>query len=353
MKKFLSIILIITMLFCLFGCKKSEPDDEPVPGIENEVTEKEDKTDETPEINDEPVKEDTPEPDDEPLKEDTPPQPDTNDDDNVFEGTATIFDKYDGYLVVEYMGEPIKVNCDNWNDFKVYDRVKICGDRVELDKKIYYVLRGDDSYIQYEIINANVTKPAFIEDEVGELIGAKPVIYLYPEKETNVDVALDVEGKLTCVYPDYNGLWQVTAQPNGTLTDKNGREYYCLYWEAAFEKEFDNPKDVGFVVAGCDTAEFLRKKALELGLNEREANEFIIYWLPQMQDNEYNYIYFALDEYEKKAKLKIKPAPDTQIRFMMLYKPLDGKIEVKEQILPKTPERDGFTLVEWGGCKLK
>ena len=72
-----------------------------------------------------------------------------------------------------------------------------------------------------------------------------------------------------------------------------------------------------------------------------------------MQDNKYNYIYFATDEYEKKAELKVEPAPDTQIRFMMLYKPLDKKIAVKEQVLPKTPARRGFTVVEWGGCKLK
>ena len=43
---------------------------------------------------------------------------------------------------------------------------------------------------------------------------AKPVIYLYPEAETDVTVTLDYDGELTCVYPVMNGnSWMVTASP--------------------------------------------------------------------------------------------------------------------------------------------
>ena len=35
---------------------------------------------------------------------------------------------------------------------------------------------------------------------------AKPVIYLYPEAETDVTVTLDYDGELTCVYPVMNGI---------------------------------------------------------------------------------------------------------------------------------------------------
>ena len=47
---------------------------------------------------------------------------------------------------------------------------------------------------------------------------AKPVIYLYPEEETDVTVQLDFNGTLTTTYPAYNGGWTITAQPDGTLT---------------------------------------------------------------------------------------------------------------------------------------
>ena len=46
---------------------------------------------------------------------------------------------------------------------------------------------------------------------------AKPVIYLYPEAETDVTVTLDYDGELTCVYPVMNGnSWMVTASPDRT-----------------------------------------------------------------------------------------------------------------------------------------
>ena len=67
----------------------------------------------------------------------------------------------------------------------------------------------------------------------------KPVIYLYPEEEMEVTVKLDFDGTLTSTYPAYGDGWTVTAQPDGTLTDEKGREYYCLFWEGSLDTEFD------------------------------------------------------------------------------------------------------------------
>ena len=44
----------------------------------------------------------------------------------------------------------------------------------------------------------------------------KPVIYLYPEEETQVSVQLALDGGLTCTYPAYQNGWTVTAAPDGT-----------------------------------------------------------------------------------------------------------------------------------------
>ncbi|HIY21421.1 MAG TPA: hypothetical protein H9841_05930 [Candidatus Flavonifractor merdigallinarum] len=38
---------------------------------------------------------------------------------------------------------------------------------------------------------------------VGSSKSAKPVLYLYPEEETQVRVKLDYDGKLTSTYPAY------------------------------------------------------------------------------------------------------------------------------------------------------
>ena len=182
-----------------------------------------------------------------------------------------------------------------------------------------------------------------------EPVEEKPVIYLYPEKETEVSVNLDFSGKLTATYPEYNGGWKVFAKPDGTLFDENGREYYCLFWEGISGAEYDFEK--GFCVPGDETAEFLETVLPKLGLSSKEANEFIIYWLPRMQENEYNLISFQGEAYTETAKLEIVPKPDTLIRVFMAWKPLDEFIEIEPQEL-SSPEREGFVAVEWGGAKI-
>lgn len=177
---------------------------------------------------------------------------------------------------------------------------------------------------------------------------AKPVIYLYPEKETEVDVRLDYDGRLTVTYPEYRNGWRVTAQPDGTLTDADGNEYSYLFWEGVSDEAYDFRE--GFCVQGCDTAEFLREKLSLLGLTPREYNEFIVYWLPKMQGNPYNVISFQGEAYTDRAALSVSPAPDTTLRVFMTYYPSETAVELPAQELTPT-ERIGFTLVEWGGAE--
>ena len=175
----------------------------------------------------------------------------------------------------------------------------------------------------------------------------KPIIYLYPEKTTDISVALHYTGKLTCTYPPLGNGWRVTAQPDGTLINHaDKKEYSYLFWEGESDTRFDMSR--GFVVAGKDTAAFLQEKLAFMGLTPREYNEFIVYWLPQMQDNPYNLITFQDKDYTDQAKLVITPNPDSLLRVFMVYKPLHQKITVPEQAL-KPFTRTGFTVVEWGG----
>lgn len=177
----------------------------------------------------------------------------------------------------------------------------------------------------------------------------KPVIYLYPTEETDVRVTLDYDGVLTAAYPAYEGGWRVTARPDGTLTDASGREYYCLFWEGAGGAQHDFSR--GFCVAGSDTAAFLEDALRQLGLTDKEANEFLIYWLPRMEGNAWNLIAFQSDAYTEAARLTIDPAPDTLLRVFMAWKPLEKAVDIAPQTLT-APERRGFTAVEWGGAEV-
>ena len=186
---------------------------------------------------------------------------------------------------------------------------------------------------------------------VMEATSEKPVIYLYPEEETRVNVKLDYDGRFTSTYPSYEDGWTVDAAPDGTLTDPDtGRQYYCLFWEGETDTEYDF--STGFCVAGADTAAFLEGALADLGLTEKEANEFIIYWLPKMEGNAYNLISFQQEAYTDNAVLTIDPAPDTLIRVFMAWKGLDQPVEVEPQSL-SAPERTGFTAVEWGGTEIQ
>ena len=183
------------------------------------------------------------------------------------------------------------------------------------------------------------------EAEAGD---AKPVIYLYPEEETEVTVRLDYDGTLTCTYPAYEDGWTVTAAPDGTLRDEAGQTYSYLYWEGAAQTEYDFSQ--GFCVPGADTAAFLEDALSRLGLTRREANEFIVYWLPRMEPNPYNLIAFQSAAYTNRARLTVTPEPDSVLRVFMAWKSLDAPAEIPEQDLPAF-DRTGFALVEWGGAR--
>ncbi len=188
-----------------------------------------------------------------------------------------------------------------------------------------------------------------IEAQEIEVILLKPIIYLYPPDTTQVHVALNYAGDLIHTYPRYGQHgWSVTACPNGTLYDGSGRSYYALYWEG--NQHYATTPSAGNVVASDQSIPFLEKSLAQLGLNEREANEFIMYWLPQLEQHPYNLIHFATDAYNMEVPITVTPTPDRTIRIMMTMIPLQHPIDFPAQSLEGSPHaRSGFTLVEWGG----
>ncbi len=278
------------------------------------------------------------------------------------------------------------INCDelrelgytqiNDNPTAMYLGAKIDEENNYYDKYLTYEIQAGNKYfyISYQFENENITieqlavftqiatsfeyRPDLIQDtststEIMELpIAGKPVIYLYPESTQDVNVKLKYNGNLIATYPTYpNQGWNVKAFPNGKLLNySDNKEYSYLFWEGENYWEFSDFKE-GFVVSGADTATFLQTKLAKLGLTPKEYNEFIVYWLPLMQNNKYNLIHFAQEEYTDNAILDINPRPDSVLRVFMVYKELEEPITIKPQSF-KDFHRKGFTVVEWGGTKL-
>lgn len=176
----------------------------------------------------------------------------------------------------------------------------------------------------------------------------KPVIYLYPKTTTKVQIKLAPAGGFSVSEPVYDGGWQVTATPNGQLTDtKTGINYPYLYWEGR-GGIYQAPSQ-GFVVARKDVPSFLEGKLSALGLRSNEISDFKEFWLPRMRAAPWYFVSFAGNQLMNQlAPLDITPTPDTVIRVLMDYQELSVPIAVKPQII-RTPKRNGFTVVEWGG----
>ena len=119
------------------------------------------------------------------------------------------------------------------------------------------------------------------------------------------------------------------------------------YWEE--EGNHRVSFDTGFYVTKDKAIEFLEEKLSLIGLNDRERNEFIMYWLPILEKNGKSLVYFELtEEREAYNKLEISPAPDSMLRVAIHVKKVNEKVNIKEQELVPF-ERTGFTVVEWGG----
>ena len=187
--------------------------------------------------------------------------------------------------------------------------------------------------------------------EAFEELSAKPVIYLYPEKEIDIEVKLE-NIDFTATYPEYKKGWIVTARPDGTLIDSDNREYNYLYWEGYSAYQSDLLE--GFVVSKENYISFFEEKLGYVGMSDREVCDFISYWLPIC--NEYDYMLMSFQKnYGKKVKIDYSIKPDNELVVFVAFKGLENPIDIKEQDLSSYKEfkREGFVSVEWGGTLVK
>ena len=243
--------------------------------------------------------------------------------------------------------EFINKKVDNDNNLNIYFDFKYsCGVCASYDKTFEIPINDNENINEIEAYYRVVST-----EECNPDIVYKPIIYIYPTKEMDLTIKLKNDKLLTHTYPKYNDSWNIHVDTVGNIYDyKTNRNYYALYWEAIDNNEIN--MNEGFVVEGKDTIKFLEEKLEYLGLNEREINEFIVYWIDKLENNKYNYIRFrCTEEVNKFMPLEFSVNPDTLIRVIMDYKPLNEKINIKEQELEKTI-RNGFTVVEWGGRKI-
>jgi hypothetical protein len=198
-----------------------------------------------------------------------------------------------------------------------------------------------------KIVNITLSK----KGDTPKIILKKPVIYLYPKEKIDIELSINFDGKLLTTFPKLEKSWKVTAYENGQIFDKKTNRFYnSLFWdgEITFPASHYQYK-TGFVVEKEKLTSFLIEKLEFMGLNTTETNDFIQYWLPILEKNNYTFIHFLVnDAYDVFSTNNVNPKPDTSIRVMMEFFGVDEYISIAPQQLPST-KRNGFTLVEWGG----
>ena len=257
----------------------------------------------------------------------------------LVEPTNTSVNGYHGYV-----DSPEGLNM-RYGPGENYNVIAVVPDKTELTE-----LGWEDGwvYVQYKDNYGWISAHYFTLEGGKE----KPVIYLYPERTTDVTVRISLtDGRFTKCIPEGDGEWNVTASPDGKLTDKaTGKTYDYIFWESTDNTGYDWSE--GYVVKGSEAEVFLRGILQEMGLNEKEYTEFIDYWLPRLEKNEYNLISFQTDRYTESARLDVSPSPDSVLRIFMAFKRIDGPVFVTRPDIEPF-ERNGFTVVEWGGAEVR
>ena len=205
----------------------------------------------------------------------------------------------------------------------------------------------------------------------------KPVVYLYPEKQTTVHLSFLSPVALNTQIPTYQNGWLVSAQPNGVLTDlqpqytdcskiegaKVGSEYAVsacksnsypyIYWTGKSVINSYPKVEGGWIVSKDELNTFMQKQLKEIGLTEKESGDMISYWVPKMSNNNapyYEIRFIQTQDMNAFVPMNINPMPDSVLRVFLDWKALARKpaTELRPQQLQKI-RRNGFTLVEWGG----
>lgn len=373
MKKILSLLMSFALVFALAGCSidfsfGSEEEEEvfvPEGDVEEEVVEEdvEEEEEVVEEEEDVEEEEEVVEEEEEPevytganyITINSPdPDSDFHEEPVIFEGvvspntkkivvTATGGTKGAGE---DFLGTPYYQDVYTLQEFKLGDANFIYRAKMDWDNLTW----GSNEYELKAYYDDGTTSSAYItvffSPATAEM--GKPVIYLYPEDTMKVFVDVEPAGGISISEPELGDGWNVVATPDSKIFNfGDGGVYPYLFWEG-YAYDFVTPEE-GFVVEGDGVEKFFDEKLAVLGMNEIEIADFKEFWVPILSEDPYYFITFiSQDDFDKYAPLTVLPEPDSVIRVFFDYKGLDENVEVAEQKLV-TPEREGFTVVEWGG----
>ncbi|MFH1186848.1 MAG: hypothetical protein V1697_01595 [Candidatus Levyibacteriota bacterium] len=265
----------------------------------------------------------------------------------VHNGNVTVFSSLNNLSEVKEIGK-LKVGQTNYSLFYHLGTI--------------YLKNGDNIY-EYLWVDTPIPPPAQGEKSLQLkkvtfvttrsyswwTPACKPAIYLYPEKEEEVNVKVKTKGILTLTIPSYpEEGWTVLADKKGLITLENNT-YPYLYYESKIPDNLVKKPQKGYVVKRDELGSLFDKLLPKLGLNEKESKEFKEYWEKVLPISPYYFVgVMTKNDIDQIEPIFFNPNPDVFIRVRLYFEALDKKVNIKEPVIV-TPQRKGFTAVEWGG----
>lgn len=213
---------------------------------------------------------------------------------------------------------------------------------------------------------------------VLRLCGGKPVIYFYNFQPTSLIVKLNLNLEIwepTHLYPTPSSFnrniitWNCELIKNKEedlnylKMNTNKKFYSYIFWEALTLNDdansfFINNLRKYYVFDSEVICDRLDDILHHKGLNTREREDFITYWMPDLVSKKYCMISF-MDQctYDSIANLKIEPCPEKILRVFMVFKPTDSLEEYETDNLIEEERfiRENMNeslVVEWGAMNL-
>lgn len=213
---------------------------------------------------------------------------------------------------------------------------------------------------KYEFKGGHQVKIGFNMHESMNYEVEKPVIYMYGDKGTKVNLQLITDVELTFTHPKYNSNWLVEIEANGML-NVDGKQYPYLFWEGKLKNLKFKKDGSGKIPCAIRTKDqvlkYLEGELTGLGLNAKEKTDFITFWAPRLMKYDKVAIQFLknADYASKIAALNISPKPQTTQRIYMLFTEVNTANEnqfVQVEYKYEPFVRKGLTLIEWGGSEV-
>lgn len=173
----------------------------------------------------------------------------------------------------------------------------------------------------------------------------KPNLYIYPNNNISLFVEIDFPkgGDIVESIPEYNDFWSIEVEPTGKINN----DYDYLYYECdvpSFEQ-----KEYGWIIKQDNLKIFFDDNLKQSGFNEKEKNDFLEYWIPELVNYKYYEIYpqyIATLDKVIKINFSIEPNNFYRLCYLIIGRD-DNNLKLKEPEIESATRLDYFA-VEWG-----